>query len=340
MFMDIDQEFTLILYLLAFFLSFFLSLYGTPIAARAAIKFGIVDRPDGKLKRHEEPVPYLGGLAIYLSFLLSLSLVYRYDSQILAMLLSGSIVVILGLIDDFGVLSPSVKLVGQLIAVGVLLKSGILIKIVIFPFWLNVLLSLFWLIGLTNALNIIDIMDGLSGGISLIAASFLLVVALYNGNTNLGMLMTVLIGSTLGFLRYNLFPAKIYMGDTGAMFLGLMLGAVSMINHYGDENRLAVLNPIWILSVPIFDTLYVMVLRLARGRNVILGSKDHFALRLRKAGLSTEGTVYLSYVISIVMGILALINMHCSWYQSIFISSGILLFFLGLGIYLGRIRME
>jgi UDP-GlcNAc:undecaprenyl-phosphate GlcNAc-1-phosphate transferase len=335
-----DTQLELILYLLAFFLSFLLSLYGTPIAARAALKFGIVDRPDGRLKKHTDAVPYLGGLSIYLSFLVALSLVYRYDNQILAMLLAGSIIVLLGLVDDFGVLTPSVKLIGQLVAAGVLLKAGIMITIAVLPTWLNIVLSVLWLVGLTNAMNIIDIMDGLSAGVAVIAATFLLVVALFNGNQNLAILMVVLIGSTLGFLRYNLNPAKIYMGDTGSMFLGLMLGAVSMINKYDHENELAVLNPLLILSIPLFDTAYVMILRLWKGRNMMLGSKDHFALRLRKAGFSEESTVHASYCITVGTGILALINMKVGLYPSLGILAGVFLFFVGVGILLGRIKMD
>jgi UDP-GlcNAc:undecaprenyl-phosphate GlcNAc-1-phosphate transferase len=329
-----------ILYILAFFLAFLLSLYGTPIAAGAARKFGIVDRPDGNLKEHGTPIPYLGGLSIYLSFLVALSLVYRYDSEILALLLAGTIVVLLGLIDDFGVLTPQVKFLGQLIAVAVLMKSGILIHIVFFPRWLNLVFTVVWLVGLINAMNIIDIMDGLSAGVAVIAATFLLVVSILNGRENLAMLMVVLVGAVLGFLRYNLAPAKIYMGDTGAMFLGLMLGSVSMINRYADQNPLAVFNPILILSIPVFDTVYVMILRTARGKNPVIGSRDHFALRLRKAGLSTDSTVYASYGISVATGILALINMRLGFYSSLGLLSGVLVFFLFLGIWLSRIRME
>ena len=152
------------LYLLTFTLAFLVALYGVPIARQAAMKYGIVDAPDGRLKHQKEPVPYFGGLAIYLAFLMSLAFTFEFRQDVLGIILGGTIVVMLGLIDDFGVLTPWTKLTGQLLAVFVLIKSGIRIEIAAFPEWLDLVLTVLWMVGLINAFNLLDIMDGLSAG--------------------------------------------------------------------------------------------------------------------------------------------------------------------------------
>lgn len=304
--------------LLTSFLAFLLALYGTPLAARAALKFGIVDAPDGKLKRQREPVPYLGGLAVYLAFLLSLALVFQFDRRVLGILLAGSIVLILGLIDDLGVLSPKEKLFGQLIACFVLVKSGVLIEIAAVPAPVNLLLTYLWVVGVINAINIIDVMDGLSAGVALIAALFLGVVAQWNGEPMFAMLAAALIGSLLGFLRYNFHPAQIYLGDTGSMFVGLMLAALSITGRYGGHRGIAWFAPILILGIPLFDLVFVSLVRWWKGRPVLRGSPDHFALRLSALGCSPRQVVVLACAAGFLLGLVALANVllgppHSVW---------------------------
>src|SRR5229473_95318 len=168
----------MVLYLLTFVLALLLALYGVPVARRAALQFNVVDRPDGRLKHQAEPVPYFGGLAVYLAFLISLALTFEFRQDVLGLVLGGTLMVMLGLIDDFGVLKPWPKLIGQLIAVFVLIRTGIRIEIAAFPDWLDLLLTVVWMIGIINAVNIIDVMDGLAGGVSVIACLWLFVVAL------------------------------------------------------------------------------------------------------------------------------------------------------------------
>src|SRR6185503_13967517 len=161
------------LLLLTFLLSFALALYGVPIARQAALKYGIVDAPDGRLKHQKEPVPYFGGLAIYLAFLMSLAFTFEFRHDVL--------VIILGLIDDFGVLTPWTKLAGQLLAVFVLIKSGIRIEIAALPEWVDLVLTVLWMIGLINAFNLLDIMDGLSAGVGAVSAGGLFIAAWLQG---------------------------------------------------------------------------------------------------------------------------------------------------------------
>ena len=296
----------MLLYALTFVLALLLALYGVPLARRAALQFNIVDRPDGRLKLQAEPVPYFGGLAVYLAFLISLALIFEFRHEALGLMLGGTLMVMLGLIDDFGVLKPWPKLIGQLIAVFVLIRSGIRIEITALPDWLDLLLTVLWMVGIINAINIIDVMDGLAGGVGLIACIWLFVVAILNQDSLVAVMVAALAGSLLGFLRYNLYPAKIYLGDAGSLFLGLMLGALSMIGKYQAAHPIAVLAPVLILGVPVFDTLFVMYIRWLRGIPVFLGSADHFALRLRHWRLSVPQVVMVSYGVALVLGGLAL----------------------------------
>lgn len=291
---------------LTFGLAFLLALYGVPIARQAALKYGIVDKPDGKLKHQGEPVPYFGGLAIYLAFLMSLAFTFEFRHDVLGIVLAGTIVVMLGLIDDFGVLTPWTKLAGQLLAVFVLIKSGIRIEIAAFPEWLDLVLTVFWMVGLINAFNLLDIMDGLSAGVGAVCAGCLLVVALLQGDQTIAVMLVALLGSLLGFLKYNWHPARIYMGDTGAMFIGLLLGAMAMIERYPSDHPLSLLTPVFIVGIPIFDTLFVMYIRYRRGLPIFWGSPDHIAIRLRHWGLSVPQIVITSYVATAVVGVIGL----------------------------------
>ena len=193
----------------------------TPVAMQVARQYGLVDRPDGKLKRHAEPVPYLGGAAVYLAFVVALGVTYSFSREVLALLLAGTMVVLLGLVDDIGAISPRAKFLGQGLAVLVLMKAGITIQIVWLPWYVSWPLTFVWLIGITNAINLVDIMDGLAAGVSLIVALSLLAVALINGNHQIAILTATLAGALAGFLRYNFQPARIYLGDTGSLFIGL-----------------------------------------------------------------------------------------------------------------------
>jgi UDP-GlcNAc:undecaprenyl-phosphate GlcNAc-1-phosphate transferase len=328
-----------LLYFLTFALAFFLSLYLTPLVRKAALQFGIVDKPDGKLKQQRSPVAYLGGLAIYLSFLMSLALTFSFDKEVLGLLLAGTIIVVLGLIDDFGVLSPVVKLCGQCIAVFALIRSGIYIKLEFIPWYVAFPLSFFWLIGIINAFNIIDVMDGLSSGVAFTCSLTLFVVGVLNGSIVIAIMAIALGGSLLGFLRYNFEPAKIYLGDTGSMFIGMMMGSLAMIGNYTSNNIIACLAPVIILGVPIFDTFFVTYIRWRRGMTIITGSPDHFALRLRKWRLSTRQTVIASYFISAMLGCAALFMMKVFVYSAILIIIILISIALLTGYFLKKIDM-
>ncbi len=201
-------------------------------------------------------------------------------------LLAGATALLLGLVDDLGSLSWRAKFAGQALAVLVLLKSGVVMSIAALPPWANIALSAIWLLGLTNALNLIDISDGLAPGVALFASAAFVVMALFTGAPLLAILAATLFGALAGFAPWNFAPARIYLGDAGSMFLGLTLGGISLAGSYTGMSAWGLMVPVLILAVPLFDTGYVMVLRMARGRNPFLGSPDHLAVRLRRRGWS------------------------------------------------------
>jgi UDP-GlcNAc:undecaprenyl-phosphate GlcNAc-1-phosphate transferase len=306
------MEMTFVKYSLSFLISLGVTAALTPWMARTARSVGMVDRPDQNLKNHKQPVPYLGGLAVFVGFLVGFSPFYDLDREVLAIMLGGTLIVLLGFLDDLGNLRPTIKLLGQALAVLIVMKAGIAIKIVFLPPIVAYPLSFIWLMGMTNAFNIIDIMDGLSSGVGAIACAFLFIVAAAAGQTGIATMILALMGALLGFLKYNYQPARIYLGDAGSLFIGFMLGALGMVGVYATANPVAVLAPVLILGIPIFDTLFVMTVRWMRGLNPLKGSPDHFALRLRRWRLTVGQTVLLSYGISFMLGGVALIMVYGS----------------------------
>jgi len=324
---------------LAFFLALVLALYGTPLARQAALRFNIVDRPDGRLKHQEEPVPYLGGLALYLSFLITLALTFEFSQAVLGLLLAGTIIVMLGLIDDFGVLTPGAKFIGQLVAVFVLIKSNIRIELAFLPYWAQAALTVVWMVGLINAFNIIDVMDGLAGGVAVVSSLCLFVVAAATADEDAPVQMAALAGALLGFLRYNRHPARIYMGDAGSMFVGFLLGAVAMTLQYTHRSVMGLFAPVLILGVPIFDTFFVMAIRYLRGIPVFLGSPDHFALRLRRWAMTVPQVVALSCTASLALGLAGLGVMWLPFGQALTIVAAASVLSLAVAVWLKRIEM-
>jgi UDP-GlcNAc:undecaprenyl-phosphate/decaprenyl-phosphate GlcNAc-1-phosphate transferase len=304
--MDLTPDLGALRYPVTFLVALALSLYFTPIIRRGAIKYGVVDAPDGKLKQHGEPVAYLGGVSIYLSFLFALAFTYDFNPEVIGLLLGSSIVVMLGLFDDLKVLTPLVKLAGQIVAALVLVKAGIMTKLDFLPPALNVLLTVVWLVGITNAINLIDVSDGLAAGVASIAGMFFYVISVWNNdnpdNNTPAVMMLALVGATLGFLAYNRPPAKIFLGDAGSLLLGFLLGAVAMTGRYTVRHPLAAIAPVAILGVPIFDTLFVMGARLARGLPLMHGSPDHFAVRMRNHGVRAGIIALIAYIGGALLG--------------------------------------
>jgi len=305
---------------LTFVFALGLGLYVTPLAARAAHQLGIVARGDGDLRTQAEPVPYLGGIAIYLTLLLALAVAAHFTPQMLGLMLGTTIMLMVGLIDDFGVMTAKMKLFGQVVAGMALIKGGVVLELgiireVTWPDDMPLLawgLSLLWLIGVANAVNFLDIEDGLAGGVCAAACPALFIVAWWNGRTDVALYTAALFGATLGFLRYNApFPkARIYLGDAGSLFLGTALAALAMIGSYTDKNNLGAVGPVLILGVPCFEIAVTMAARLRRGIPVWRGSPDHVVKRLQRAGLSRRAATASMSAASLLLGGAAVIIMR------------------------------
>lgn len=269
----------------------------------------------GERKVHTQPIPQVGGWAIYLTFLLVVLLTLKLKGQLLGILLGGSLILILGTIDDLFNLPAKVKLVGQILAALILLFFGVKISFVTNPLggmiylggW-GVLVTVLWVVGITNALNLIDGLDGLAAGISIIAAAtFFCLSYLGKPAETILVLSLILMGSSLGFLRYNFSPARVFMGDSGSMFLGFTLSAIAVMGAFKSAATLALLAPILVLGVPILDTAFAIVRRLKSGQPAFQADKEHIHHKLLQLGLSQRQTVLLIYLVSIFLGAIALI---------------------------------
>ncbi|MCU0303302.1 MAG: undecaprenyl/decaprenyl-phosphate alpha-N-acetylglucosaminyl 1-phosphate transferase [Thermoanaerobaculales bacterium] len=325
---------------LGFFLAYLLALVGTPMAREAALRFGVVDRPDGHLKTHGQPVAYLGGLAVFVAFLLSIGMTFEFDEELLALLLASTIVTMVGLIDDFGALTPKPKAIGQAVAVFVLLKAGVMLHLIFMPWWGRAALTVLWLVGTSNAFNLSDIMDGLAGGLGVIAGTYLLVVALLNGRMVVAYFTVALVGALLGFLRFNFHPAVIYLGDCGSLFIGLTLGALAMVMDYTAYNDLGFIAPLYFLALPVVDTFFVMFLRVRAGRKIYHGSPDHIPLRLRRRlGGSTVRTVVACYAAAVLLGGVGLAILYLDPTTTIVVSAVVGAVGLAILVWLGRVDM-
>jgi UDP-GlcNAc:undecaprenyl-phosphate GlcNAc-1-phosphate transferase len=303
------------LYLLAFLIPLALSLSLTPLLRKLALKFGWVDAPTTDIKTHKHPTPLLGGAAIFLAYAAGLLFMRFYTSfptgtlRDLRIILAGGFLMFLtGLIDDFkkpNGLGFRTKFVIQFIIAFFAVLSGIRINF-LSPDYLSFILSMIWIVGVSNAFNIIDIMDGLSASQVAIAALGFLLISFPSEAIYVNIASVALAGAAMGFLPYNFSrQMKIFMGDSGSLFCGFVLALVAMGTKYSAVNPLGVYAPLFILAIPIYDTFFVSVMRLRRGHSPFLGSRDHFALRLEKLGFSRHRVVFLAAMASLIFSVLA-----------------------------------
>lgn len=319
-----------------FLLSLLSSLILTPLVRKVAIHLGAVDHPNRR-RINQRSIPSLGGLAIYFSFLLSL-IILGVDYKFYGIIISSSLIVLLGVIDDLYELSALVKLGGQITAALILILLGSKIELVTNPnggvYYLGYLalpITLFWLVGVTNTVNLIDGLDGLAAGVSIIAAVTVGVIAYQQGQGQVLWLIVPLVGATLGFLPYNLNPAQIFMGDTGSMFLGFSLGAVAVISYLKTITVLTIVISILALGVPMLDTIFAILRRKLSGSPLFKADKEHLHHQLLKIGLKQFEVMIIIYLISIFLAMVAVGIQRASLVQSlILLASTTLLLALGI----------
>ena len=299
-------------YWVAFFIALAVAYFITPQVKQLAIRAGAMDAPDAR-KVHKTPVPRMGGLAIYCGFVLAVLSSLYVSREILGLLLGGTMILAVGVIDDLRQLPARTKLLGQILAAVVLVLFDIRIEWLTNPFgdmiYLDVFaipLTILWVVALTNTVNLIDGLDGLAAGVSTIAAVTIFMVALAQNFWTVAILTAALAGSALGFLQHNFNPAKIFMGDTGSMFLGYTLAAVSVLGTVKSAATIALVVPIVALGLPIMDTAFAIIRRYMSGRPIFKPDKGHLHHRLLALGLSQKQAVLLMYVISGCLGISAI----------------------------------
>ena len=303
----------------AFIVAGVLSYFFTPPVKRFAHTVGAIDVPKDGRRMHKEPIPRLGGLAIFGGFLASILIFGELDQTMLCVLLGASMIVALGIFDDVLALGAKLKFVVQIVAAAIPVCVGDL-QIRLFTnlnpfsdtpyFHLGILaipITIIWIVGITNAVNLIDGLDGLAVGVSSIAAITMLAVALLTGNMTIAVTMAALAGACIGFMPYNLNPAKIFMGDTGSTFLGYMLATVSIMGLFKFYAVISFAVPFLILGLPIFDTANAIIRRVAEGRSPMSPDRGHVHHKLIDMGFNQKQAVAILYAISATLGLTAVV---------------------------------
>ncbi|MBM3253791.1 MAG: hypothetical protein FJZ16_06045 [Candidatus Omnitrophica bacterium] len=308
-------------YIIIFLTSFLLSFIITPSIRNIVLKFKLVAYPkEGRW--HKEPIALLGGIAIYLAFITSFFIFQISFPNKHIFLLAGFIIFIWGIADDIKNLKPHTKLLGQIIVSAMMVDTGIVIKLINSPF-LAIPLTILWIVLITNSFNLLDNMDGLACGVAFISSIMIAICSFILKNYEVGVISLILSGASLGFLPFNFNPAKIFMGDCGSMFLGFSLASLTISGTWRHASNLfmVLFVPVLILAVPIFDTIFVALMRKLNGKSIYQGGVDHTSHRLVYLGMPEKKAVFILYVISAIFGLTAIATL---WFN-IFISIVVML---------------
>ncbi len=317
------------LYVLAL-VSIIISAMLTPVIKKFAVKIKVIDIPKDNRRVHKKPIPLLGGLAIYFSFVLTLVLKTGKLSQSeMGILIGATIIALGGFLDDKFEIRPWQKLLFQITAALVLTIYEVKIVYITNPIssaelsmsigLFSIPLTIIWVVGITNALNLIDGLDGLAAGVAFISAVTIFIIAFLNGRNEAAVLTVILAGAILGFLPYNFNPASIFMGDTGAQLLGFLLAAISIKGTIKSATAFAIAVPLLALGIPIYDTLFAMIRRKINGKPIMQADKGHLHHRLLDMGLNQRQAVIIMYLISAVLGSFAIIAMQISTQRAYFL---------------------
>lgn len=313
-----------ILYFAAFLVSFLVVLFLIPPLRKLAFRIDFVDKPKENIERkiHREPIPLTAGLAIFIAFVLAYLMFVHNEWKQTAGILSGSFLILaIGLVDDWykthGKEFPALpKMLVQLTAAGIVYSSGTVFygfnnpfigTDFILPDVLQFILTVTWIFGVTTVINFTDGMDGLAGGLSAISAVTLFIVALAKHQNESAMLAIILVGSAIAYLRYNKFPAKVFMGDAGATLFGFLLGVIALDGAFKQATVLSLLIPILALGVPIFDNLFVVFRRMKNGQPIYQADATQAHYRLLRSGLSPKQVVMFLYLINTCFGLASII---------------------------------
>lgn len=304
----------------AFLISFVLSFATTPLAKRLAYLIGAIDIPRDNRRMHKKPIPRLGGLAIIFGFMVSVLCFGVPTRGLAATMIGAGIIAVMGIVDDCKTLDAKLKFVIQILAAVILVYGGNF-KIdaitnpnvfsnnvyIVFPWWVSGILTVVWVVFITNAVNFIDGLDGLAAGVSAIMSVSLVFIAVRTGDYSVAVLGIALMGACLGFLPFNFNPARIFMGDTGSTFLGFILASMSVQGVFKSYAIISFAVPLLILGLPLFDAMFAMLRRILKGQNPMTADRGHLHHRLIDTGLSTKRSVFVLYAISGVLGLTAVL---------------------------------
>ena len=329
---------------IAFLLAFIVAFMATPYTIKIAKKVGAVSIEKGKRRMHNRQMPKFGGPAVILGFLVSVGYLLivmslegginlfgeeQYGKKLLGMLLGIIVLAITCIIDDIKTIKPLTKLSGQLLAAIIVISFGIRIDDITLPFLpthelneiFSYILTLGWIVGITNAINLIDGLDGLSSGISVISAISLLIIFLLNGSPMISILLiTALAGAISGFLPYNFNPAKTFIGDVGSNFLGFSLAVISILGVAKTYTAIVIVAPIIVLGLPIFDTLFAIVRRIYQRKSlkgVFMPDKGHLHHRLMARGYTQKEAVFILYGFSAILGVFAIVLLESGVWKAV-----------------------
>lgn len=308
------------MFITVFATSFIVALLATPLAIWLAPKIGAVDVPKDERRMHTRPIPRFGGLAIFLGTMVSVLLYLPSSEQLWGVIISGTLMYAVGVYDDLKGMPAKVKLAAQIVCACILFEFSIRItgmknpfaaggEIMHFPFVLSLFVTVLWIVGITNTINLIDGLDGLAAGISMIACLSIGYTAFLHNRYETCFIMLAIAGADFGFLPYNFNPAKIFMGDGGSLFLGFMLAGVSIMGDtpLKSTTMIATIVPMFVLALPIFDTAFAILRRMINKRPIMEADKGHLHHRIMAVGLGQKRTVLMLYCISGIMGVAAVL---------------------------------
>lgn len=319
---------------LALGVSFLVSFAATPLVKRLATKIGAMDVPKDDRRMHNIPIARIGGLAIFFGLIVGVLLFVDISKEMRGILFGSVIIVVMAMIDDLFDLKAWIKLIIQIIAALVAVSSGVVIEVVSNPNifsanpWLilgnfSIPITVIWIVAITNSVNFIDGLDGLAVGVSSISAISMLIIAVLVSEPNVALVMAALAGGCIGFLPYNLNPAKIFMGDTGALFIGYILATVSIQGLFKFYAIMSFAIPFLILGLPIFDFAFAFFRRIFTGKNPMKADRGHVHHRLIDMGLNQKQVVAIMYIISSILGLTAVVMTASGWIRAVLLIIGI-----------------
>ncbi len=341
--------------IMIFSIAFVVSFFMTPFVKNLAVKLNAIDVPKDERRVHKKPIPRLGGLAILAGFIMALIYYFImvgldsvvFDSKIVGLLLGIIIIEVAGIWDDIKPIRAWTKLGFQILAAAVVVGFGVRVEFLTNPFVENgifdlgicsIPLTMLWIVGITNAINFIDGLDGLAAGVATISSLSLLFIAIYLNQPQTIVLATGLAGATMGFLPFNFNPAKIFMGETGSAFLGFTLGTISIMGLVKSYTAIAIVVPLVVLGLPVFDTAFAIIRRVLSGKSPMQADRGHLHHRLVDSGLSQRQSVVILYIVSAFLGLAGIVLIETGIWKFTLLILTIVIFIIAGSRYMGEMN--